>query len=139
MRIIFPILVLALSVAAMAAAQTPSIQGLWVTDDRSALVQIAPCGRLLCGTVAKMLNTGPDVPRTDVHNPDPRLRVRPILGMKVLSGFSGAGTAWTGGRAYDPKSGKSYRSSLGLAADGSLEVTGCILFFCQTRHWRRQR
>jgi uncharacterized protein (DUF2147 family) len=123
----------------MAAAPAPSIQGLWVTDDHSAVVRIAPCGRLLCGNVAKMLNTGPNVPRTDVNNPDPRLRVRSILGMPVLSGFSGAGASWKNGRAYDPKSGKSYRSSLALAADGSLEVTGCILFFCQTRHWQRTR
>jgi uncharacterized protein (DUF2147 family) len=122
-----------------ASAAPASIQGLWVTDDHTALVRIAPCGHLLCGTVAKMLTAGPNVPRTDVQNPDPRLRVRPILGMPVLSGFSGAGASWTGGRAYDPKSGKSYRSSLGLAPDGSLKVTGCVLFICQTRHWQRAR
>jgi uncharacterized protein (DUF2147 family) len=122
-----------------ASAAPPSIQGLWVTDDRSALVRIAPCGRLLCGNVAKMLDTGPNVPRTDVHNPDPRLRVRRILGMPVLSGFSGAGASWTGGRAYDPKSGRSYRSSLALAPDGALKVTGCVLFICETRRWQRAR
>ena len=44
---------------------------------------------------------------------------------------------WEGGRAYDPKSGSSYKSSLRLNADGSLRVTGCVLFVCRSKRWTR--
>jgi uncharacterized protein (DUF2147 family) len=125
--------------AATAASAAPaSVQGLWLTDDHKGLVQIGPCGRSLCGTIAKVADTSGRAPKTDIHNPDARLRSRPILGMPVLTGFESAGSYWKG-RAYDPKSGKSYRSTLELNPDGSLKVSGCILFICQSQRWTRAR
>jgi uncharacterized protein (DUF2147 family) len=135
----FLIALLPLLAASAAAAAPPSIEGLWLNDDHKGLVRIAPCGRYLCGTIEKVLNKAPDAPKTDIHNPDPKLRNRTILGMPVLTGFSGAGGSWKGGRAYDPESGKSYRSYLELNPDGSLKVSGCILFICEARRWTRAR
>jgi uncharacterized protein (DUF2147 family) len=133
-------LALPLALAPAAAAAAPSsVQGLWLTDDHKGVVQIAPCGSHMCGRIAKVLDSGPDVPKTDVHNPDPRLRARPLVGLVTLTGFSGSGSDWSGGRAYDPKSGKSYRSNLRLNPDGSLNVSGCILFLCESRRWTRVR
>ena len=119
------------------AVAAPSIEGLWRTDDGKALVRIAACGQRMCGTIARVLDTGPDVPRTDVNNPDRTRRNRPIVGLQILSGFTGGPSEWTGGQAYDPKSGSSYKSSLRLNADGSLRVTGCVLFICQSKRWTR--
>ncbi|HMG47700.1 MAG TPA: DUF2147 domain-containing protein [Allosphingosinicella sp.] len=124
--------------SAAAAAAAP-VEGLWLTDDRKGVVRIGPCGRQMCGWVARVIDRGPGVPTRDVRNPDPRLRGRPILGLPTLTGFSGAGGEWTGGRAYDPKSGRSYRASLSLQRDGALNVTGCVLFICQTKRWTRTR
>src|ERR1700684_4348503 len=120
--------------AASAAAAAPApVEGLWLNDDHKGLVRIAPCGRYLCGTIVKVLDPNPNAPKTDIHNPDPKLRDRPILGMAVLTGFSGSGGSWRGGRAYDPQTGKSYRSYLEMTADGSLKVSVCILLFCEAR------
>jgi uncharacterized protein (DUF2147 family) len=130
---------LALASAATAFAAPPSIQGLWLNDDHKGLVQIAPCGRKLCGTLVKVLDRAPTAPKTDIHNPDPALRNRPFVGLPVLTGFEGSGGSWKNGRAYDPESGKSYRSYLELQPDGSLKVSGCILFFCENRRWTRVR
>jgi uncharacterized protein (DUF2147 family) len=110
-----------------------------VTADRSAMVRIAPCGPRLCGTVVRILARGTDVPRTDINNPDAGLRSRPLVGLTVLSGFAGSGASWSGGRAYDAKSGRSYRASLTGNGDGSLTVTGCFLFICQSQRWLRAR
>jgi uncharacterized protein (DUF2147 family) len=121
------------------AAAAPSIEGDWLTDDRKGVVRIAPCGPRLCGTIVQVLDTNPAVPKTDINNPDAARRGRPILGLSVLSGFTPAARAWEGGRAYDPKSGKSYRSTLALNADGSLKVTGCVLFVCRSKRWTRFR
>lgn len=136
MRALLPPLALLWSAAVFA---QPSVQGLWLTDDGKGIVEIAPCGAKMCGRIAKILDTSPDVPRTDVNNPDPRMRDRPILGLRTLTGFSLSGDGWKGGRAYDPKTGKSYRSTLKLNPDGSLKVSGCVLFICQSRRWTRVR
>ena len=121
------------------AASTPSetIVGRWLTDDGKGIVTIAPCGSALCGRISQVLDRSPGVPTTDVNNPDAALRKRGILGLPVLTGFRRVGNQWASGRAYDPKSGSSYRSRLALNADRSLRVTGCVLFICQSKRWRR--
>jgi uncharacterized protein (DUF2147 family) len=130
---------LLLPLAGAAVAAPGSVQGVWMTDDHKGLVQIGPCGAQLCGRILKVLDAAPNVPRTDVNNPDPRLRNRPLVGLVTLSGFTRSGSGWKGGRAYDPKSGKSYRSTLELNPDGSLKVSGCVLFICESRRWARVR
>jgi uncharacterized protein (DUF2147 family) len=129
------LLFLALVLPSSISLATPTVQGLWYTEDHSAIIRIGPCGGQLCGTIARVLNHGPEVPTRDINNPDPRLRSRPILGMPILTGFSQAGSQWTGGHAYDPHSGRSYRASLALNASGTLAVTGCLFFICRTKEW----
>ena len=114
-------------------ASSPTLTGDWVTADRSALVRIAPCGGRLCGRIVRVLARG--VPTTDAHNPDRAQRGRPLLGMTVLSGFSPAGT---GGRAYNPQNGRSYRATIRLNPDGSLRVTGCVMMICRSQAWTRR-
>jgi len=130
---------LALVFSSSAALAVPSVQGNWYTEDRSAIVRIAPCGNRMCGTIARVLNQGPNVPTRDINNPDPRMRSRPIVGMPILSGFSPSGSQWAGGHAYDPHTGRSYRASLALNPNGTLEVTGCLLFICRSKDWTRAR
>ena len=125
-------------VALAAAAGAPSgIEGYWVTADGAALVQIAPCGPRLCGTIRRVLRRGPNVPVSDVHNPQASLRTRPLVGLQVLTAFTRSGSQWVDGRAYDPKSGRSYKARLTSNPDGTLTVTGCLLFICQSQSWRR--
>jgi len=125
-------------VALAAAAGAPSgIEGYWVTADRAALVRIAPCGPRLCGTISRVLRRGPNVPVNDVNNPQASLRTRPLVGLQVLSNFRRSGSQWVEGRAYDPKSGRSYKARLTSNPDGTLTVTGCLLFICQSQSWRR--
>ena len=119
------------------AASSPS--GTWITQDGTALVRVEPCGNSICGRVAEVLATQPGVPRTDVHNPDPGLRSRPLVGLSILGGFSWSGREWTNGHIYDPKTGRTYRSKLSVGPDGSLDVSGCVLFVCQSQHWSRAR
>ena len=125
--------------SATGAASAAEVTGNWITQDKSAIVAISRCGAGLCGTVAKVLIVRPGVPRNDVRNPDPRLRSRPIQGLRILSGFTRKGDRWEDGRIYDPKSGKSYASKLSLDSDGSLKVSGCISIFCKTQRWSRAR
>ena len=115
----------------------PSVEGLWRTDDGKGLVRVGPCGTHVCGWIAQVLDKGPGVPTTDINNPDPARRSHPIVGLPTLTGFTRSGAVWKDGRAYDPKSGRSYRATLQLNPDGSLRVTGCVLFLCQSKRWTR--
>jgi uncharacterized protein (DUF2147 family) len=106
--------------------------GDWVTNDRTAVVRIAPCGGSLCGRIARVIARG--APTTDVNNSDRARRTRPLAGLTVLSGFTPSGT---GGRAYNPRNGRSYRATLALNGDGSLRVTGCVMMICRSQTWTR--
>jgi len=77
----------------------------------------------------------------DINNPDPELRSRPIIGLRMLYGFRPDGPGrWTGGRIYDPNNGKSYRCKLELEDGGStLEIRGYVLtpLFGRSTRWVR--
>ena len=124
--------------SAAAPAATP-IDGLWLTDDHKGVVRIGACGPRVCGWIVRVLDSGPNVPTRDVNNPNPALRSRTILGMPVLAGFTPNGNAYANGAAYDPKSGRSYRATLRQRSANALDVTGCVLFICQTKTWTRTR
>lgn len=116
------------------AAQT-GVYGRWLTDDGAGVVDIAPCGNALCGKLVSVLD--PKAPDHDINNPDPARRTRPLVGVSVLAGLVRSSDGWSNGQAYDPKAGRTYRAAINLARDGRLNVTGCLLFICRTRHWTR--
>ena len=122
-------------IALPASAATP-VTGRWMTAERDSIVQIGTCDSTVCGRVARVLKMMPDgrAP-VDANNPDPKLRSRPVEGMTILTGFTDSGTIWTG-RIYDPKSGKSYKSKLSRNPNGTLDVQGCVAFFCRSFTWQ---
>ena len=128
-----------LIVGGAGAATPPMIEGRWLTDDGKAVIALGRCDRSLCGTISEILDKAPNVPATDSRNPDPRLRTRRLIGLPILTGFSQSGPVWKGGRAYDPKTGSRYRATLSLQGADRLQVTGCVLLFCQSRYWTRVR
>ncbi|MBC2776844.1 DUF2147 domain-containing protein [Parasphingopyxis marina] len=130
----------ALAAAAPAFAQS-SITGRWLTEDRRAIIRIAPCGGAICGYIQQVLREMPDADQRDENNPDPALRSRRIIGMPVLTGFRLDGNRWRHGEIYDPEDGRNYSARMELNANGSLSVTGCVLggIICQSEVWTRRR
>ncbi len=128
----------ALLLAATPALAAAPITGNWITENGKALVEIAPCGKVLCGKITRVLKPTPGKPQTDANNPDARLRNRPIVGLPILTGFTADGAEWKGA-IYDPEKGKTYRSVVQRNADGTLKVKGCIAFFCQAQVWKPAR
>lgn len=122
-----------------AASATSPIDGLWLTSDRNAVVRVGSCGPRICGWIVRVSGRGSNAAARDSNNPNTGLRTRTIVGMPVLTGFSADGNQFSGGQVYDPTSGRSYRTTLSLNSDGSLNVTGCVLVFCQTKRWTRMR
>jgi uncharacterized protein (DUF2147 family) len=135
MRVLL-VLLAALPAPALAA---PDLSGEWLVEDKKATVRIGRCGATWCGRVARILVRDPDWNGTDVNNPDPKLKSRPVIGLPILTGFRPDAQGLTGGRIYDPNNGRTYRSMLRLNKDGSLKVSGCIAVFCQSQRWTRAR
>ena len=123
-----------------AAARAESPIGMWETGESH--VEIYNCGDLLCGRIAALdepLNADGE-PKTDVNNPDPALRTRPILGMDLVADFSRkSDRQWVKGRIYDPRDGKTYKCKMTLQKDGTLKVRGYVglSLFGKTVVWTR--
>lgn len=70
-------------------------------------------------------------PKVDDKNPDAKLQSRPILGLRLLDGFSfdKDDNEWVDGKIYDPKEGKTYKCLMWFDSDpNKLHVKGYIGF-----------
>lgn len=136
-----PVLAAALlALAAAPALAADPVEGEWLTQGGSGKVRIAPCQarpERMCGLITWLKD--PAAARaTDTKNPVAALKSRPLLGLPMIRDFKPAAPGrWTGGKIYDPGSGKSYDSKISLNPNGTLKVEGCILMVCQAQTWRR--
>ncbi|MFI5158494.1 MAG: DUF2147 domain-containing protein [Sphingobacteriales bacterium] len=62
----------------------------------------------------------------DVHNPNPALRNRKILGMGILSGlkYNADTNTWENGMVYDSRHGREWNASATIDKKGILRVRG---------------
>jgi uncharacterized protein (DUF2147 family) len=135
MRVAGVLLILLLTHISAWGGGAGEILGTWKTERGESLVEIFTCGARLCGKVVWLKDPlygdsrdGPvGQPVSDRKNPDPALRSRPIIGLRIMEGFTRAGeNNWGGGTCYDPKSGKSYRGKIRLTAPDRLELRGYV-------------
>jgi uncharacterized protein (DUF2147 family) len=124
--------VVLLSFAGAAGAQglvkPDDITGIWLTHgDKAAKIQISRSADRFEGKIvwlqAPMENGKPKV---DKNNPDERKRVRPIVGLPLLTGFRFDKDEWNDGQIYDPVSGKTYSCTMTLKDPNTLKVRGYI-------------
>jgi uncharacterized protein (DUF2147 family) len=127
--------------AALAAgpAAAADITGVWASPSRGAHVRIALCGdETWCGTVLSATPARSNPQLLDVHNKDPNLRGRPVIGARLMDGFKGGPKKWTGGRLYNPGDGNYYKGALTLIDADHLELQGCaFLVICKGQVWTR--
>ena len=127
-----------------AQAEAPTPVGVWLHPDGRIKMRIAPCGDALCATLIwfKAPNDAQGLPLVDLKNPDPALRARPLLGLKVLDRLRpNAEGTWEGGEVYNPDDGEDYKARMSIQDDGSLRVRGYVLIplLGKTLVWTRAR
>jgi uncharacterized protein (DUF2147 family) len=67
------------------------------------------------------------LPRTDIENPDEKLKARPLIGLVNMKDFSFDGKEeWSGGTIYDPKNGKTYKCYIQFESPAKLKVRGYV-------------
>lgn len=136
------ILVFALSAAAPALtafAQTTStdahdVTGYWEVGDRTAIVQVAPCGAALCGRIVHLAD---DHGVRDDRNLDRNLRSREVSGLTILTSLRPAVDGrLASGRLYDPESDQTL-SGVSLERRGDrLRVSIGSGLFASDETWR---
>lgn len=129
-------------------AGSTSILGIWKTEMDESKVEIFRCGEKFCGKIVWLKNPNYTdskdgeigTPVIDRHNSESALRKRPVLGLRIMEGFTEQSASyWGNGTCYDPKSGNTYRGKIHLAAPDRLELRGYIgiPLFGRTSVWTR--
>jgi uncharacterized protein (DUF2147 family) len=128
-------------VALAAQANESAIVGTWESDQKDVRMQYLKDGdhyvaRLLWGNLV----VEPDgvTSKKDVKNPDEKLRSRDIIGIVSLTGLKWTGEEYTGGKIYDPPSGKTYNCKAWMDGD-KLQLRGYlgISLLGKTVSWHR--
>ncbi len=119
-----------------------AVVGVWYTGAKQSKIEIFKCGNQYCGKIVWLGE--PDTngkPKTDKHNPDEKLRGRPIVGMVLMKNFTYSGdNVWEDGEIYNPKSGKTYSSKMTLIDKNTLDLRGFIgiSLIGKTDTWTRE-
>lgn len=129
-----------LSAMTVANAGASEIDGVWIVQDRTAKVRVAPCGAALCARVITIFQ--PNDPATgspwlDKNNVDPAKRSRPLLGIAVASGMVPSGAGKWKGRVYSVDYGRDYSGSITQVSATQLKIEGCQLMICESEIWTR--
>jgi uncharacterized protein (DUF2147 family) len=101
--------------------------GLWKTQD--AQVEIFEADGKLNGKISALNKeyTSDGIEKTDISNPDPAKRRRPLIGLVFMTGFTREGSGrWDHGTVYDPKTGNTYASFLEYDGGDTLKLRGYI-------------
>ena len=135
-------------------AQAADVYGVWLTESKSAQVEVYKCPDAArgpgCGRVVRLMDPkGPDgkpvkpEDAVDHRNPDPGLRTRKTLQMVFLYDFKPTSTpnSFEEGAIYSAEDGKTYKANLSLQADGTLRLRGYVgaPILGKTQVWTRVR
>jgi uncharacterized protein (DUF2147 family) len=121
--------------AAAKAFSARDVFGDWVYPENGSVVRIYACGRAICAKIVSVR----DRSRRDIHNPDPRLRRRPLAGVVIARNATRIGkTSWRG-NLYNTLDGYTYRGTISVIGRNTVTVVGCFAgwAFCEAKTLRR--
>jgi uncharacterized protein (DUF2147 family) len=122
----------------ISAAPAADASGTWLTEQKEAIIRVADCANgltgapaatpsgKLCGTIAWLQD--PDGAKKDGFG----------IGTRVVLDMVPSGAAKWDGQVLNTDDGRMYKGNLELAADGRLNVSGCLLMICRSQTRVRQ-
>jgi uncharacterized protein (DUF2147 family) len=140
-KIILPLLSLLPILGYAQNSEADKILGHWMNEEKDGKIEIFKAGNSYSGKILdgkKLFERDGETLQKDVKNPDVKLRSRPLLNLIILSGFKYQDEEWTEGKVYDPKSGRTYNSTMKIKND-KLELRGFVGFSLlgRTTVWER--
>ena len=125
-----------LPVVSASAAGVDDILGIWFNQEKDARIEIFQCEEKYCGKIVWLKEPNypsgskegaPGTPKLDHNNPDPALRTRPVMGLRIIHDFVFVGDSlWKNGKVYDPKNGKTYSGKMTIESPDQLNLRGFI-------------
>lgn len=136
----------ALAILSIPASVSADIAGCWISAAGNSVIEMHVEEDVVTGRIVGMndpvflAEEGRGTPgqvRTDLENPAPALRTRPLAGLVILENLQRDGRRWDNGSVYDPESGKSYSVRAEVDRDGLLLLRGYIgsPLFGRTTKW----
>ena len=125
-------------------AQTNAdVVGQWYNAEKDAVITLFEDGRTISGKITwmKFPNDENGNPKTDLLNPNEKLRSRARMGMVMMHSFVHIkAKVWDNGKLYDPKKGKTYSGKLTLTDENTLDLRGYVgfSFIGRSSTWTRK-
>lgn len=134
-------MLLFITAGAFAQGAGDKILGNWFSENKSGEILVYQSdgkyyGKLVGGN--NLYETDGKTPRKDIKNSDEKLQTRTLINLVILSDFTYKNSEYTGGKIYDPQSGKTYKCNMKLAGN-ELNIRGYvgIPMFGRTSVWTR--
>lgn len=129
------------SLIVMGQSEGDKVLGKWLTGDKKAHIELYKCQDKYCGKIVWLIepNAENGKPKVDEHNTDDKLKIRPLMGLNLLTDFVyDEGGEYEDGEIYNSRDGKIYSCNMDLKGD-VLEVRGYvgISLLGKTETWTR--
>jgi uncharacterized protein (DUF2147 family) len=108
-------------------------KGVWLAQD-GAHVHVGKCGQGFCATIVAPKIGGP---ATDINNPDPAQRDRPLVGVTVLYNMMPDGPGKWSGTLYNTDDGHTYPGHLLELGPSTIRIEGCAIGICGGKNLSR--
>jgi uncharacterized protein (DUF2147 family) len=129
---------LVLTLANTAWAADPLAGTKWKTEDGTAIIAFGPCKSGVCGIIESSTEAqdAKGQPYTDVNNPNPAKRKKPIIGLATIYDVKPTADNVYAANSYDPRNGQEHEITLTRSAN-ALILKGCGLggLICQSFTW----
>ena len=122
------------------AAFAEDIDGIWLTENRKAKVDIYSCDDNKCGKIIWLEEPFNDdgTPKLDAKNPDTNKHGNSLIGTIMIWDMRpDKENKWKKGQIYDASKGEIYKAKMELKDINTLSVSGCLLFICKKQIWTR--
>lgn len=129
------LLLAGLGVPALAQSVSGPLQGFWMSEGKTMIIQVASCGDRLCGTILR--NLGADI--APGQAPASGKNGKTIVGWQILRDFVDAGNGDWKGQMHNAMDGRSYDCLMHLESSDRLWVRAYIglPILGKDHHWQR--
>jgi uncharacterized protein (DUF2147 family) len=121
-------LALLLIAISCASSLEAAVRGRWINPSRSVIIDIEPCGHVLCGTV---------IWASEKAKHDARKGTDQLVGTKLLTGVHHASAHLWKGKIFVPDQNMHASAKLKPEGASDLKVSGCVMMICKSQMWTR--
>ena len=125
-------LTLLAAAAPVAASAQPDLEGRWKNPKGNVVVNVAPCGKALCGTVVQASEK--------VKAKARRGGTANLIGTRILTDLRSTGKGTFKGQAFEPRRNIRAPATVRMVGPNAIEVKGCAIggmLLCKEQRWTR--